>query len=772
MLNKIINVDLHVHSYASKYKEGKIKREDGTEFGIVDDSIAENINVILDNLDSNGINLFSFTDHNRFDANLYKVAIENLQNNNRKNLINIVSGVEFDVQIEENKKSCHIITIFDTKSNDDFNKISDEIEKDKLEKKEEYYTLTRFENLMKNIKLNTIFIACQRKSLVNPNGGTNSISNSITDIYEFLKVGFISALEYQKSSVEGMLKENLKDFPKEIGLVCGSDCHQWSVYPKHDEQENNPNKKWYFSVKALPSFLGLLLALSSYNTRFRRTENPNGYIKSFTVGDKEIQLSGGINVIIGENGSGKSTLLSLLSNRKLETYQKRIITNSKIGYLSNGINKIHTVIQNEIIDKNNKNNNNLFEDEKFNLIDNSKFESLVNNYSTQLYESVLNRINYKNTKEKLLASTIVLNPELYYKKTYYISIDLTDFAVNEDLYKNRLQKLNLLLSTLKTEIDEKIYIDSEKEELKKAYNGILKVRTNIVEKYKRLQLKNETINLIIEKTKDYANKITKSSVEDDQKATTYKKGVNKFKEYISKFYKTYILKESPVPMWCDLNDKEGISEKKDNGYRFIRKAKYYLNDNLREEFYKTVFNKNYQSIEKINNISTMEELINAISSANADNYENKYKENVNKFVEENKKSKYEVLEATSSNRMGNTLGEKSLVYYKYLTYEESEYEILFIDQPEDNISNIKIAKELINYLNNLRDKKQVIFVTHNPLLVVNLDVDNVIFLSNTNSIININSGCLEQKGVLNEVAKVLDGGKETIEKRLKFYYGE
>ena len=145
---------------------------------------------------------------------------------------------------------------------------------------------------------------------------------------------------------------------------------------------------------------------------------------------------------------------------------------------------------------------------------------------------------------------------------------------------------------------------------------------------------------------------------------------------------------------------------------------------------------------------------------------------VKKFIDDEEKCTYEVLEATSHKKMGNTLGEKSLVYYKYITYEEiDDFNILFIDQPEDNISNIRIASDLKDYLNNLRNKKQIVFVTHNPLLVINLDVDNVIIMENNGGCISIQSGCLEYENNLDRIANLLDGGKELIEKRLKLYYG-
>ena len=192
-----------------------------------------------------------------------------------------------------------------------------------------------------------------------------------------------------------------------------------------------------------------------------------------------------------------------------------------------------------------------------------------------------------------------------------------------------------------------------------------------------------------------------------------------------------------------------------------------------DELYKTIFNSDYREIDKIKKIDTIEVLSGAITGANRSNYKDVYNTRVKKFVDNVEGCTYEVLEASSQKKMGNTLGEKSLVYYTYLTYEETnDYNILYIDQPEDNISNIRIATDLKTYFNNLRNSKQIIFVTHNPLLVVNLDVDNVIIMENKGGKINIQSGCLEHDGILNRISKLLDGGKELIEKRLKLYYGK
>ena len=44
-------------------------------------------------------------------------------------------------------------------------------------------------------------------------------------------------------------------------------------------------------------------------------------------------------------------------------------------------------------------------------------------------------------------------------------------------------------------------------------------------------------------------------------------------------------------------------------------------------------------------------------------------------------------------QIGNTLGEMSLSYYRFFTRGNDDWQVLIIDQPEDNISNNKIKKE-------------------------------------------------------------------------------
>lgn len=764
MLNSIINVDLHIHSKISEYKEYKIKTKDNIEISIVENSNSKNIDVLLDKLNEKNINLFAFSDHNRFDSDLYKIAKGKIETRKWNNILGIVPAVEFDVQIEKEKPSCHIITVFDANNEQQLLKIEEELNKDKISK-EEHYSLDRYEKLLRKIGLNVILIACQRKSLDNSSGGKNSISNSVENIYNFLKIGFISALEFQKPSVEGMLLNNLHDFPFEIGLVCGSDCHQWDVYPMHDEKEINENKKFYFTIKALPNFMGLLMALTSPKTRFKRKDKIINYVPKFILNNETINLSPGFNAIIGENGSGKSSLINMISSIKLENYQKKLMNMNGFSIEPLKLSK-KAIAQNEIIQKNK--NKFIFDETYFSKVDHSLFENAIKSFSDKLFEFITYQINKHKAILDVQNSVLQLKENLYFAKTYYITVDGSNFETIDNPYKDRVASLNSILVSIKNEISFPEYSFKDKNALKEIYNKLNDIRTKIIDVYKKIYFNNEMINIIIDKVKIYNREIEQKSNTEDIDINLYKKEFSDFNNKISSYYKMYVLNDKTIPN-LNLFKIGGFSEKKSNGYSFIAKAKYYDNSEILNLFLEKVFNKEFSKLNKIESIDNIQTFVKAISGANESNYKEKYNDSVNKFIEEMKEIRYEVIDVSSKSKMGNTLGERALVYYKHLSYDENEFDVLFIDQPEDNISNTRINKDLINYLNSLRDKKQIIFVTHNPLLVVNLDVDNVIIMNNLNGKIQCKCGCLEDEEILENVALLLDGGKETIEKRLKLY---
>ena len=100
--------------------------------------------------------------------------------------------------------------------------------------------------------------------------------------------------------------------------------------------------------------------------------------------------------------------------------------------------------------------------------------------------------------------------------------------------------------------------------------------------------------------------------------------------------------------------------------------------------------------------------------------------------------------------------------------------VYIIDQPEDNVSQPAIKEYLLDCFRAMGENRQVIMVSHNPQFIVNLDVDNIIYLfCGDDGKLRFQSGALEYEcanySVLQLVADNIDGGLDSIQKRWKRY---
>lgn len=763
MLNSNIRIDLHIHSYASFYKEPSYS--DGSS--IVEFSKKENVDVLLNKLLQNGISLFSITDHNRYDITLYKTIMEKL-NEHEYSSLHLLHGIEFDVKFESDKKVAHVIAIFDVKNDDDMDAINSVLNMDIIKEKTGFYSKEKFETILRQIGLNTLLIVHQHCSLDNNKGKHNSLSESTADPYKIIKIGYVDALEYQKPNVEGILKNNLRNVETNAALVTGSDCHDWKYYPKHD-RDSKENDRYFSKCKILPSFKGLLLGLTSTKSRFNRSDNLNtNYIESFQINNNTIKLDPSINVIIGENGSGKSTLFNILSGNKknIKGYIKALKEKNNIKTNISNIN-IKEIHQAELIDKFNKDK--LFDDEKlFAEIDCTSFENLYKTFSKDLKQKIEHNILVNETKVKLESTNFLIKNKYEEASTLYVSVtkNFSDEIIN--VHTERRKKLGAILSMLVDEFQNPYYPQNEKEALFKSISLIRDVYQSVKHKELEVDLENQVRNIILAKVDEYIDAITDLSTSQDREIHEYK--TNKL-NFINDIVKAILLDVGEYPIIEIPKTVSGMSRKRDKGFVFTREMNFHDND-VSTRFLEFMFTKKYQNLENICNISTKEDFKNAILGCSDINKINEiWNSNFEKFLVWAKKQKSYIKEETSNDSVGSTLGELSLAYYKFQTYDSKEWDVLMIDQPEDNISNNRIASKLLQYFNKVRDNKQLILVTHNPLLVINLDADNVIHLKKMNDTITVTSGCLEDEdnNVLSLVAETLDGGKEMIKKRLRVY---
>ncbi|WP_336126876.1 hypothetical protein [Mesoflavibacter sp. CH_XMU1422-2] len=150
---------------------------------------------------------------------------------------------------------------------------------------------------------------------------------------------------------------------------------------------------------------------------------------------------------------------------------------------------------------------------------------------------------------------------------------------------------------------------------------------------------------------------------------------------------------------------------------------------------------------------------------------------------------YEIVYDDIFNQMSE--GKKAFVVLLLLLDFSNKDCPILIDQPEDDLDNRAIYKDLVTYLVKKKKERQIILVTHNPNIVVGSDSELVIVANqNGNDSPNKNgikfqytSGSLENtrefddsvkitldsKGIKEHVCEILEGGNEAFKQRERKY---
>lgn len=139
-------------------------------------------------------------------------------------------------------------------------------------------------------------------------------------------------------------------------------------------------------------------------------------------------------------------------------------------------------------------------------------------------------------------------------------------------------------------------------------------------------------------------------------------------------------------------------------------------------------------------------------------------------------------------------GKKALVLLKLLiSLADAECPIL-IDQPEDDLDNRSIYDELVGFIRNKKNTRQIILVTHNANIVLGADAEEIIIanqegtnspndnfrfeyrsgsIENNNILTDENGnhkkGILNNKGIQGHICEILEGGKEAFNIRKDKY---
>lgn len=790
MIEKIIEtgnkVDFHIHSIASKHKESN---------DCVDLSTLDNIDLLIKKLNERKINMCSISDHDNFDFNIYKRL---KQEENKGSIKKVFPAVEFSVTYE--RKVLHIITIFEDKDEEKIKKIQNEIFDTKNNKpfyddvELNSFSESKYLNILKNIDLNVVMIAHQKETLSSKETRNHDVMSLGKEKFnELVFLDYFESFEFKRKRNEIFNKnyiEKNKEKYKDATLrfVTGSDCHDWSKYP----EENDDFSFTY--LKCLSTFRGLAMAVTNtkrinYVNNFYSTTDK--YLDSINIeidnNEYDIKLSKGINVIIGDNSIGKSLLIHKLTNYNYLSDQK--IKDSYDEYLKNNKIKINSSIPESNISKFNGQGSirKMFENKTF---DSDEFlngffpaEPLVSKY-IEIYKSEIE--NYisilKNKEEKSNAFNKITNFDICVIEATSKSLNFknvtqaTITSINSKIKKiGKIVEYFESINSLLGKIQENDFFDKEDE---KYINDSINSNIKLISKYKNKIKQNlfeiSKINTINNEFTSKDKELKKTKTDETEKIANYESNKDSFSENIVNYYYKSRNKVKYNPNIKE--EKVPITSNKVGKYRFVAKTKTkeISNTNLLA-LINNVLGKSVKDINLIDSSTIPDRFSNRNKETSYNDKLTNLKNELNKEIDNyfsidkaiNDASDKDVTKELSS-------GFNSKIYFDLISNQTDDNRIYIIDQPEDDVSQPSIKKNILGDFYDMSKNRQVIIITHNPQFIVNLDVDNVIFIGkDENDKIYIQNGALEycdkEYDILKIVADNIEGGIDSINERWKRY---
>jgi hypothetical protein len=790
MLEKIVStglkVDFHIHSYASKHRESD---------DCVDLSTIDNLNKLIEQLNNRKINMCSISDHDNFDMEIYK----KLKKEEKKGSIKkVFPAVEFSVVYE--KKVLHIITIFDDSDEEKISKIHSYLFDDNLNCAKydnvdlKAFSESKYLEILKDIGLNVVMIAHQKETLSSCQSRTHDVKDLGDEKFdELVFLDYFESFEFKSKKNEIFNKyyiEKNREKYKEASLrfITGSDCHDWNKYPEEDDDFQ------FTYLKCIPSFRGLAMAVTNtkrinYVNNFFTTSDSVLNSINININEKEynVELSKGINVIIGDNSIGKSLLIHKLTNYEYISDSK--LKDSYEDYLKAKKIIISTSLQKKDISRFDGQGSirKMFEDKSFdsNSFLNSFFPvpPLVNKYIETYKTEIDNYISVLINKEELRLSKNKLGS---IKITIIDSVSKTInlkkipqtviLGINSKIKKigKIVENFESVNNLFKQILENEFFADEDKEYI----NNVIENNSKYIKKYNNIidDNKNEIakINIINNVFENKSIEYSKTMTDETEKISNYENNKDSFANSIVDYYI-----KSQKEIICSPNiQKEAIPVSKETvgKYRFVIKTN--TKEISSEDFVsmiKRVLGKSYKDINLIDYQNIPEKFGNR-------GKETTYIEKINNMKQElyaeitkcfepvktiNDASDKDVTKVLSA-------GFNSKIYFDLISNCIEDKKIYIIDQPEDDVSQPAIKSNLLKDFSDMSKNKQIIIITHNPQFIVNLDVDNVIFMGkDENDNIYIQNGALEyfndEYDILKIVADNIEGGVESINERWKRY---
>lgn len=732
--------------------------------------------------------LISFTDHNTINEKAYLEAVEKIKSN-------LILGVELHIQAHkgENTKAYHCHIYFNLEktgiTSEVIKKINTILNKLYPDKKPKL-TDSNIPYVQDIIEAFDEF-----DFLLLPHGGQthatfdeampqgrefdNAMQRSI--YYNFFD-GFTSRSDKKTEKTKEYLKRlGVEEF---TNLITCTDNYNPEIYPKPKQKETYEFiPTWMF---ATPSFEGLRLSLSDSSRLIHSNDVPRSWqdsIKSIKLHnehiDIDVQLTPGLNVIIGESSGGKTLLVDSLV-RKIT---QNTFDDSK--YINFGVEAIEV---------------NYPENLHPHFIEQNYVTSVTTENKVIKDIPIISKILPENTEARKLIDRgkrslndclaalfrVVEKVEILETEIHRIPI-LSSLISSEDTQENVLKGFLSTITKLKnveysahdqnSDLD---YLDSLEERL--SNNPFITHDNKLIESLKheikemRAYAELEgSVSQVVKKRKKKLDEVLKEKEGESQKRKQdFELLLVKMKDYFDCLLEFDEILNKIATFSIEATSDSVVIE----GYVLSVENKFKLNKGIVvDEFNKLLLkDKQLANFESITPQSLYKDNFKNNLPGSQRSSKLTYKviqDNINANIIENDDIKYRIFTQAGEDFETLSPGRKTAIILHLILNFDGDNAPLIIDQPEDNLATSYMNDGLIKSIKKMKSKKQIIFVSHNATIPMAGDAQNIILCQNTGNKIEIRSSPLEGSingiTVVDHIAKIADGGKPSIKKRFKKY---
>ncbi len=780
-------IDMHIHSVYSHSKD----REK------VSFNTLEHIDVLAKKLNDNGVQICAITDHDAFSFDIYK-ELKAYENDELCSVIKVFPGIEFTVEFtgEKGPTILHVITIFNDEDDAKVARITKCLTDDRGNvqyDRGEAFSEEKFLSILRDIDLDTILIVHQKSSLTSTRHYKNDVKTVGEEkFFEFVFTDYFEAFEFKNRKNEVFNKNfiNSHNLTGDIRFITGSDCHDWRYYPKETACDNTDFTYTY--VKCLPCFRGLVMAITDHrriktvNSFFNPTET---YTKSIQIAINgvryDVPLSRGINVIIGDNSVGKSLLLHKLTEymKQQDGQLSRSVVKGYEQYLKKCNIEISTKIpvakvfafdmQGEIREK--------FEQGKIKTDDflkpyypaPIKSDAYMEIIQRKLYDifSFLEAKFELELMEAKLDSFLMLDEDIEHAESisFIGSVSKNNKGIKE--YSNIISDVKSVAEKIETikrsswlETDDRIRFEAIAKEL-------LRLSARYENKKKRVERENSKIALFNAAVSKFKQKYQSSVSDTQKKLSTY----NECIEHASEAIATIIKHRKRMTKPDFYIDRETIQIQTERVHDYDFNSRLGITE-IDEDYISGLFSSEMKkgtqkSVLEISQYELADKLCHYTGATSdvLDELKDRIREKLNKDLA----NKFTITQAGKDCTQELSSGLDAQIYFDLLSFETHHEGMYIVDQPEDNISQKAIREYLLDRFKIMGENRQVLMVTHRPQFIVNLDVDNVIFIGKNDEEIFIQSGALEYRdnkyNILDIISDHIEGGLDSLKRRWKRY---